>query len=233
MDSLLVRLKARNPRMGLKARDYSIRFNKPGSPHHGTWYDFKRAMVWHRVPVEVGERLRTVTQDPYRPSPLLFDVCTDAEAKALDHRAAVERERQRAIVEPTVDTAVDLTGGAAAKRPAPPVEDIPEEVDLSSPMTDAANVGRGDLRPSDLSRPSVEASRKAALEATRTRKAPEAPMVPAPDPEPPVGHQDPGTDVPDMTWSRSDLADYAEDRGVKVTKGMVKREILAALGLKP
>jgi len=212
-DTLLVRLKARNPRAGLKAKDYSLRYNKPGSPHHRRWFDFKRPMVWHRVPAEVGEKLRTVCQDPYRPSPLLFDVCTEEEARALDHKARVERERAKAIVEPTVDTAVDMTG--------------------SKP---ASNDGRGDMRPEDLT---VASRRREAMEAAgRPQEATEPPVAPPPppdddEPEEPEEEPEEANDGPSMAWTRAKLMAYVRGLGVKTTKSMTKADLLEAIGIDP
>jgi hypothetical protein len=74
MDTLLVRLKSYDPRRGFVLRRFTyagIRFQG----EHG----------WCRVEKSVADRLRTtrcVASDPH--SPLAFDVCTEAEAKALE-----------------------------------------------------------------------------------------------------------------------------------------------------
>ena len=73
-DTLLVRLKPFDPRRGFVLR----RFTFAG-------IRFQSERGWYRVEKPVAERLRatrSVASDPY--SPLAFDVCTEAEAKALD-----------------------------------------------------------------------------------------------------------------------------------------------------
>ena len=73
-DTLLVRLKPYDPRRGFVLRRFTfggIRFQD----EHG----------WYRVERKVGEHLRAVRTVPTdRYAPLAFDVCTEAEAKALD-----------------------------------------------------------------------------------------------------------------------------------------------------
>ena len=73
-DTLLVRLKPYDPRRGFVLR----RFTYAG-------IRFQDERGWYRVERKVGEHLRavrTVPTDKY--APLAFDVCTEAEAKALD-----------------------------------------------------------------------------------------------------------------------------------------------------
>lgn len=219
MSVLLARLKPRNPRLGLKVKDHSLRFNSPGSPYHRQWFDFRQAGVWYRVPAEVGEVLRRTQQDPYRPSPLIFDVCTEAEATELDRQARLEKERRMAVEEPSVATAVDLTGGIVASAPLPrevvqePVQVVQEPVrpQVAQPVQEPA-VGRGDLQLEDVAR-----SRAAALQATR-------PPEPEPAPEPePVG------DEPSLDWTRAQLVDYAKALGVKAKKDWNKATILQAI----
>ncbi len=72
-DTLLVRLKPYDPRRGFVLR----RFTYAG-------IRFQDERGWYRVERKVGEHLRavrTVPTDKY--APLAFDVCTEAEAKAL------------------------------------------------------------------------------------------------------------------------------------------------------
>lgn len=74
MDTLLVRLKPYDPRRGFVLRRYT---------YAGIRFQDERG--WYRVERRVAEYLRavrTVPTDHY--SPLAFDVCTEAEAKALD-----------------------------------------------------------------------------------------------------------------------------------------------------
>ncbi len=77
-NTLLVRLKPYDPRRGFVLR----RFTYAG-------IRFQGERGWYRVEKPVAERLRatrSVASDPY--SPLAFDVCTEAEAKALDNAEA-------------------------------------------------------------------------------------------------------------------------------------------------
>jgi len=86
MQTLLVRLRPFDPQRRLFLRRYAYR-----------GIHFLAGGGWVRVPKAAGEYLRTVCQkecDPY--SPPAFDVCTDAQAKALD-----ARERQAAAHRPT------------------------------------------------------------------------------------------------------------------------------------
>lgn len=83
--------------------------------------DEKKAGRWNRVPAYAAEEMRNVVEDEYvAGSPLIFDVCTEEEAKALDAKERAEREAEIAKIEPSVETAVDLTtvgkrgGGKAA-----------------------------------------------------------------------------------------------------------------------
>lgn len=203
MSVLLARLKARNPRIGLKVKDYSLRFNSPGSPYHGQWFDFRQAMVWYKVPAEVGEVLRRTAQDPYRPSPLIFDVCTEAEALQLDQQARLERERLAAVAEPSVATAVDLTGGLsqpAQEEPAPPqVAYQPSAPVVPQPAP---------VVPQPAMDEEVARSRAAALQATRP-------------PEP-----DPDLAEPSLLWTRAKLVERATELGLKIKKDWNKPTIL-------
>ncbi|WP_223643797.1 hypothetical protein [Corallococcus sp. EGB] len=73
-DTLLVRLKPYDPRRGFVLR----RFTYAG-------IRFQDERGWYRVERKVGEHLRAVRTVPTdRYAPLAFDVCTEAEAKALD-----------------------------------------------------------------------------------------------------------------------------------------------------
>lgn len=287
-DTRLVRLRPRSPKSGHYARDFRYLHNRPGSPYHGQWFTFTTPNVWHRVPLEVAVELAKAKQHPYRSSPPIFDVHTDDEAIRLDEQARIERERQRAMAEPTVATAVDMTGGrglpaepvdynlqavqpAAAPRPMAPhpmakaapapepmspalkrlhKDDLaPEPGPAPRPMTVAQpapapaplNVpapspepdgGRGDLRLEDVSvntDPAVE-GRRAALDALN---GPGVPNHPEPAPEPPVPQDAPETaptaKPPSMEWKRDELVAHAEGLGVRVTKGMTKRQILDKL----
>ena len=80
METLFVRLKPHDPRRGYVLRRYTfsgIKFQE----NHG----------WYRVPRDVAQRLREVRQQPLdRFSPPAFDVCTEAEAKAIDDTEQAE-----------------------------------------------------------------------------------------------------------------------------------------------
>src|ERR1700722_4088243 len=79
METILVRLKPYDPRRKFVLRRYV---------YAGIHFLVTRG--WERVPKEIADYLRDVRQkefDPY--SPPAFDVCTEAEARALEKR---ERE---------------------------------------------------------------------------------------------------------------------------------------------
>jgi len=113
METILVRLKPYDPRRKFVLRRYV---------YAGIHFLVTRG--WERVPKAVGDYLRDVRQkefDPY--SPPAFDVCTEAEAAALEKR---ERELSGArrtaldaipVVEPRrfagVVTTADLPGARA------------------------------------------------------------------------------------------------------------------------
>ena len=74
METLLVRLKPYDPRRGQVLRRYTYAGIK-----------FQEERAWYRVEAPVAEHLRAVRQVPTdEHAPLAFDVCTEAEAKALE-----------------------------------------------------------------------------------------------------------------------------------------------------
>lgn len=76
MDSLLVRIKPRDPHRGQVLRRFVYRGIR-----------FEEGKGWYRVSPEVGEYLSAARQRGHDPrSPLAFDVCTEAEAKAIDEQ---------------------------------------------------------------------------------------------------------------------------------------------------
>jgi hypothetical protein len=78
METLLVRLKSYDPRRGHVLRRYTYAGIK-----------FQEERAWYRVENAVAEHLRAVRQVPTdEHAPLAFDVCTEAEAKALEAREA-------------------------------------------------------------------------------------------------------------------------------------------------
>jgi hypothetical protein len=85
METLLVRLKSYDPRRGHVLRRYTYAGIK-----------FQDDRGWYRVEKPVAEYLRKVREvagDPYSPS--AFDVCTEAEAQALDAAEADEAKVKR------------------------------------------------------------------------------------------------------------------------------------------
>lgn len=106
-DTLLVRLKPFDPRRGFVLR----RFTFAG-------IRFQSERGWYRVEKSVAERLRatrSVASDPY--APLAFDVCTEAEATALDNAEADAAKVRRNA---TDDLKVTAARGAVT------TEDLPK-----------------------------------------------------------------------------------------------------------
>ncbi len=110
MDSLLVRIKPRDPHRGHVLRRFVYRGIR-----------FETGKGWYQVRAEVGEYLRTVHQHAHDPhSPLAFDVCTEAEAKALDEQEAeatkparpADRARPAVAREPRAEDAGDSSATA-------------------------------------------------------------------------------------------------------------------------
>jgi hypothetical protein len=101
METLLVRLKPYDPRRGHVLRRYTydgIRFQ----PERG----------WYRVEKRVGDYLRTVHQQPSDDfTPLAFDVCTDAEAKALEAAESDDAKVARSATD-DIKVAPSRTSGA-------------------------------------------------------------------------------------------------------------------------
>ena len=110
METLLVRLKSYDPRRGNVLRRYTyggIKFQ----PERG----------WYRVETPVADYLRAVRQQPSDPySPLAFDVCTDAEAKALDAIEADEA-KVRKTASDDIKLATTRTPGTLT------TEDLPKQ----------------------------------------------------------------------------------------------------------
>ena len=107
MDTMLVRLKPYDPRRGNVLRRFTFRGIK-----------FHEERGWYRVEAPVSEYLRGVHQVPTDLfSPLAFDVCTEAEAKALETTQAEETKVKR--------SATDDLKIVPARAPAPPAETPP------------------------------------------------------------------------------------------------------------
>lgn len=112
-EHLYVRLRPFDRQAGHVVRRYDWRI-----PNSTKFLTFTRAGVWHKVPFRYAEALREARQDERNPlSPPVFDVCTEEEARVLDSRAQAEREAARRLVEPTVDTAVNMMDSSPAKKP--------------------------------------------------------------------------------------------------------------------
>ncbi len=107
MDTLLVRLKPYDPRRG----HVLLRYTYAG-------IKFQEERGWYRVEAKVAEYLRAVREVPSdRYSPLAFDVCTEAEAKALE---AAENDASKVKRSATDDLKV------VPARPAVTTEDLPK-----------------------------------------------------------------------------------------------------------
>jgi hypothetical protein len=110
-DVLFVRLREYKPKSGQSAKSRGFLDPVSGRP-----YQFRilpnGERPWYRVPRRIGEKLREMRVDPYAEgSPRCFEVCEETEARDLDAQAQEVREAKKAIEEPTVDTALDLTRG--------------------------------------------------------------------------------------------------------------------------
>lgn len=159
-----VRLRPYEPKTGHVVRVYSHRVGDK-------FVSFSAAGVWHRVNVALAEELRQIRQDPMESnSQFVFDVCTEEEARALDAKAEAERAAAKARLEPSVDTAIDVT---------------------AFPST-----GRGDLSLAEVRGERQKALEDAKIRAIGLNPAPTAPAptatavvsaeppAPAPQPEP-------------------------------------------------
>ena len=104
MDSLLVRIKSRDPHRGQVLRRFVYRGIR-----------FEEGKGWYQVAADVGEYLRGVRQRAHdQHSPLAFDVCTEAEAKALDEQ---ESEQSKPV------RPAERARSAVAREVPPPVPD--------------------------------------------------------------------------------------------------------------
>lgn len=108
MKAYLARIKPRDPAHGHVLRRYSYRGAK-----------FEEGKGWYRVSEEVAEYLRAVPQQSHDPrSPLAFDVCTEAEAKAIDAKEAEANQPKRPVenARPAVTRDDKPEGSAKPKR---------------------------------------------------------------------------------------------------------------------
>ena len=122
METLLVRLKAYDPRRGHVLRRYTYAGIK-----------FHEERGWYRVARAVGEYLRTVRQVAAAEySPPAFDVCTDDEARSIDAKDEAETKVRRAAVDEirvsvARPDAVSISDGTEARAPAPTSTAKPED----------------------------------------------------------------------------------------------------------
>jgi hypothetical protein len=107
MKEYLARIKPRDPTHGHVLRRYSYRGAK-----------FEEGKGWYRVNKEVAEYLRSVPQQAHDPrSPLAFDVCTEAEAKAIDAKEAEANQPKRPVENArSVVTRDDKSEGSATPK---------------------------------------------------------------------------------------------------------------------
>lgn len=92
----------------VQPREYRI-FNK----RTNKFMVFKKPGVWVKV-LELDKPLLQTKQWQERPgSPFVFDICTETEARTIDRKIKEEREAKRIVVEPSVDTADDMTGSGS------------------------------------------------------------------------------------------------------------------------
>lgn len=119
-DTLLVRLKPYDPRRGFVLR----RFTYAG-------IRFQDERGWYRVERKVGEHLRTVRAVPTdKYAPLAFDVCTEAEAKALDAgESEAAKVRRNATDDLKVTTARGIVTTDDLPKPSSPVSTPPAAKD--------------------------------------------------------------------------------------------------------
>lgn len=127
MDTLLARIKPRDPHHGHVLRRFVYRGIR-----------FEEGKGWYQVSPEVAAHLREVRQRAHDPqSALAFDVCTEAEAKAIDSRETEEQKPARPAdrARPTAPREAPATSGP------PPV---PEAALEGKAGGDAAKRGRKD-----------------------------------------------------------------------------------------
>jgi hypothetical protein len=119
METMLVRLKPYDPRRGNVLRRFTFRGIK-----------FHEERGWYRVEGAVADYLRGVHQVPSDPySPRAFDVCTEAEAKALEATQTEEAKVKRNATD-------DLKVVPARPPPPQPAAGDPPEPKPASPADD-------------------------------------------------------------------------------------------------
>lgn len=156
-----VRLKPYNPRGGHKVKRIDWR-----DPVSGQWLTFAKAGVWHKIDAAIADRMALVHQDQYDEStPLVFDVETETGARALDAAAQAEREARRAEKEPTVDTAVDMTGNVKTESRAAALDAVSDDAGDDEPEADEP-----EAEPDDEPEPEPKRPKRTVKPKPRTRK---------------------------------------------------------------
>jgi hypothetical protein len=177
MDTLLVRLKAYEPRRGYVLKTYTyggIKFQ----PDRG----------WYRVSAAVGEYLRSVHEIPRDPhSPLAFDVATDDEARAIE---AAEKKEAAGRQNATDDLKLSPARGEAGAL---------TTADLAGDKAPAARAGTGGGTQAPAAPPAAAAPATAPSSGTPAATAPGAaagavfPSVEPPDGGGPKGRKGGGS----------------------------------------
>ena len=103
MQAQLVRLKPYDPRRGYVLRRFTFRGIK-----------FHEERGWYRVDKDVADYLRSVRQVASdKHAPLAFDVCTEAEAQALDAEQEAAATTRKKAADAALATPADSPDAAA------------------------------------------------------------------------------------------------------------------------
>jgi hypothetical protein len=164
-----VRKKPYDPKSGHTNRQYSVRFG-------GRFHKFNQVGIWIKVPKALADVLEDARHDAQNPnSPLIFEVYTKEEAEIIDRADKVRREKAKALVEPSVETAVDMVGSTEQGRGDLALEEVTHMGSSSSRVSALEEVG-SEL-PAEQEKPAKKKpakKRKPAKKktATRSKKAP-------------------------------------------------------------
>lgn len=105
-----VRLRPYDPRTGHTCQVFTQKFG-------GQFYKFNQAGVWYKVPKALADELALKRQIAQRPtSPPVFDVMTEEQARAFDAAEARRRAEEKAVEEPSVDTAKNMMADGGVGR---------------------------------------------------------------------------------------------------------------------
>jgi len=109
-ESIWVRVKPYNPKRGYRTKTYSV-FGYRFQEGKG-WYKINKTVIWgegaNRKTIDIAAYLRGIHNNAEdEQTPLVFDVCTEAEATAI---TASEKKKAEKAAEPS-DPIVDLTDG--------------------------------------------------------------------------------------------------------------------------